>query len=113
MNVGRFHAIQVLPKNTRYSIELWARSDKPGMKVEILTGSWEADKAAAAAYHTIGTYKPTETVASATANGTWQRISGHLSPSAQDRSLQLRFSGGPGMIYIDNTRIAANATESA
>lgn len=99
----------MLPKNTRYTIELWARSDKPGMTIAILTGAWRLNATEAAAFHTVGTYVANETVASARLNGTWQRIGGKLAASA-DRYLQLQFSGGPGMVFIDNTFIGANMT---
>ena len=104
----------VLPKGTRYTIRLWVRGEHAtggGMRVEVLVGSWKQDKAELTAFNTVGTYERQQTVASATVDGTWRLVSGELAPASTDCALQLRFSGGPGAVLVDDTYIAAhNAT---
>ena len=100
-----------LPANTRYTIQLWARSDSPGMAVEVLTGAWVLDAVAKAAFHTVGKYVRNETVAKAPVNDTWQLIRGVLPARSTGRFLQLQLTHGPGNLYIDNTFIGANMTK--
>ena len=102
----------MLPKHTRYTIQLWARSDrvKDGMTVDILTGGWRHNATEAAAFFTVGTYVRNETVATAVVRGKWVRVGGELSAVDYDRNLQIRLSGGPGRVFIDNTFIGANMT---
>ena len=96
-----------LDGNTDYFIRLWARSNNPGgMKLEVLTGHWAVNAKEQAGFHTVGTYVRNETLASAVVNSTWQRIVATVPAAGCDRAMQLQFSGGPGMMFIDNTFIA-------
>ena len=99
-----------LVANTTFIITVWARSDGPDMTVSVLSGAWRVNATVALSFHTVGTYVRSETFATATVNGTWQRLSARVAASAQDRLLQLQFSGGPGSVFIDNTFIGANMT---
>ena len=97
-----------LPANSSYTVQLWARSDNPSMRIEILSGAWKHDAAEAAAFHTVGTYIPHTRIAGKALNQTWQFLKGVLPASSVDVSLQLQFSGGPGMVFVDNTFIGKN-----
>ena len=61
-----------------------------------------------AGFHTVGTCVRNETLASAVANSTWQRIIATVPAGGVDRSMQLQFAGGPGMMWVDSTFIGAN-----
>lgn len=104
-----------LAKDTTFEISLFARCETASatpMKLEILAGHWQTDPVEAAGYHTVGKYVRNETFASSPVNGTWRRIHASVAASTADRTLQLRFSGGRGMMFLDNTFIGINMTAS-
>jgi hypothetical protein len=101
-----------LVKGTRFTITLWARSDGPDMQVSVLSGAWLVNATELLDFHMVGSYVRNETFVTATVNGTWQRLSARVAASAEDRFLQLQFSGGPGSVFIDNTGIWANLTSA-
>ena len=82
------------------------------MQLEILSGHWEIDPVEAAGYHTVGKYVRNETFTASPVNGTWRRIHASVAASTADRTLQLRFSGGRGMMFLDSTYIGINMTAS-
>ena len=101
----------LLAPHTTFAISVWARCDAAGpMRLELLTGHWVPDPVEYAGFHTAGTYVRNQTLATSAVNGTWQRVSASVAAAAEGRFLQLRFSGGPGMMFLDNTYIGANLT---
>jgi hypothetical protein len=105
-----------LAAHTTFEISLFARCERAtggaAMQLEILSGHWEQDPVEAAGFHTVGKYVRNETFASSPVNGTWRRIQASVAASPVDRTLQVRFSGGRGMMYLDNTFIGINMTAS-
>ena len=116
----------LLVPHTSFRISVWARCDSAAgtMRLELLTGHWAQDPVEAAAFHTVGAYVANQSLVASTVNASWQRVSASVSaagvshrpitPGGIDspgRFLQLRLSGGPGMMFLDNAFIGANVTE--
>jgi hypothetical protein len=105
----------LLPKESNYTFRLFARSEPPGMRLDITTGGWRLDPTALSAFHTFGTYTRNETVPTTGGNsslsGAWQQVTGELPAKGWDRYVQIQLSGGPGRVYIDNTFIGADLNQ--
>ena len=85
------------------------------MRLDITTGEWKTDPAAAAGFHTFGTYVRNETVplsGGQSLGESWQVVTGSLDAVGWGRFVQLQLSGGPGRAFIDNTFIGANLTKA-
>jgi hypothetical protein len=96
-----------LAANTSYTIQLWARSEPPGMYLQVVAGAWALDPAECNAFHVAGQYLRNQTLGGRTLNASWGRITVVYKAAPEDRHLQLQILSGRGSVFIDNTFIGA------
>ena len=94
-----------LAANTSYTIQLWARSEPPGMDLQVVAGAWALDQAECNAFHVAGQYLRNQTLGGRTLNSSWGRITVVYKAAPQDQHLQLQILSGRGSVFIDNTFI--------
>eukprot|EP01052_Picozoa_sp_SAG31_P020758 SAG31_NODE_1575_length_7841_cov_3.083958_3_plen_721_part_00 len=93
--------------NTTYTIQLWARSEPPGMHVQVVAGAWALDRAEYQAFHVAGHYVRNQTLGGGTLNRSWAQIKVVYKAAPEDQHLQLQIRSGCGNVFIDNTFIGA------
>eukprot|EP01046_Picozoa_sp_COSAG06_P018953 COSAG06_NODE_1335_length_9833_cov_37.824205_6_plen_315_part_00 len=96
-----------LAANTSYTIQLWARSEPPGMELQVVAGAWALDQAECNAFHVAGQYLRNQTLGGRTLNASWGRIAVVYKAAPEDQHLQLQILSGRGRVFIDNTFIGA------
>ena len=100
--------VQALAPSTNYTIRVWARSQPPGLQLSIVNGSWVG--------RAFNKYTQSGAAfASALLTAEWQLLEASVpavAGASAGGSLQLRLHG-KGMLWLDDTFVAANASSTS